>query len=326
LFLSRGYVFAIDIGGTITKLALFDLNYRIIKKATFETKKYKGKNRLIEAIVSQFYKILQAQTLHPKSIAAIGIGIPGLVDRQGIVYELTNIPGWKNVPLAKIIQRRLKIPTVVDNDANLTALGEWQLGKGRGKTNIISLTLGTGVGGGIIVGGELFHGGKFTAAEIGHIPVSSKGKKCNCGGEACLETYVGNSYLSRIAQKAIKKGRRSLLKKMARGNLRSITPLLLKQAAERGDSLSKEIWKEAGLKIGMVLAGLVNIFNPELIIVGGGVSFAGKFIFPSIRKSLQTHVMKVYRKNLKLVPGQFRKDGGLIGAAVLAKNVIRRKN
>jgi len=327
--MAKGYVFAVDVGGTITKVGLFDLNYKIIKKVTFITKKHKTKNNLIEAIISRFYEILQDKKIALKSIRAIGIGIPGLVNRRGIVYGLTNIPGWKSVPLAKIIQRRLNIPAFVDNDGNLTALGEWRLGKGRGKDSIVCLTLGTGVGGGIIVERRLFRGNKFTAVEIGHIPVTKKGKKCNCGGQGCLETYIGNSYLSRIAQKEIRNGRRTILKKLCQGNLKKITPLLLNQAAGKGDSLAKEIWRETGQRIGIVLSGVVNVFNPQLIIIGGGVSFAGKFIFPSLRKSLNNHVMKAYRKNLKVVPAKFRKDGGLFGAAILAaenKNVIWSKN
>ena len=232
---------------------------------------------------------------------------------------MTNIPGWKNVPLARIIQRRLKIPTRVNNDGNLTALGEWRLGRGRGHRNLICLTLGTGVGSGIIVEGKLFQGSKFSAAEIGHIPLGEKGEKCNCGGEACLETYVGNSYLSGIARREIKKGRNSLLKKLTQGNLGNITPLLLNQAAKRGDVLSREIWAEAGRKIGIVLAGVVNVFNPELIIIAGGVSLSGEFILSGLQKTLKSHVMKGYRRNLKVVLARFRKDAGLIGAAIFAK-------
>ena len=325
----KKYVFAVDVGGTITKIGLFDLNYKILKKTTFKTKKFKTKNGLIETVIFHFSKILKDKKLSTKNIRGIGIGIPGLVNRRGVIYGLTNIPGWKNVSLAKIIQRQLNIPTFVDNDGNLTALGEWRLGKGRGKDGIVCLTLGTGVGGGIIFERKLFHGNKFTAAEIGHIPVSEKGEKCNCGGQGCLETYVGNSYLSRIAQREVKKGRKTILKNLCQGNLKNITPLLLNRAAHQGDSLAKEIWQEAGQKIGMILSGVVNVFNPQLIIIGGGVSFAGKFIFPAVRKSLKTHVMKAYRKNLKVVPAKFRKDGGLIGAAILAaenKNVIWGKN
>ena len=327
--MAKKYVFAVDIGGTITKVGLFDLNYKIVKKISFRTKYCRNKDSLIETIISQFYRVLQSKKIPVKSILSIGIGIPGLVDHRGVVYGLTNIPGWENVPLARIIQRRLKIPTFVNNDGNLTALGEWRLGKGRGHRNLICLTLGTGVGSGIIVAGKLFQGSRFSAAEIGHIPLGRKGEKCNCGGEACLETYVGNSYLSEIARREIKKGRNSLLKKLTQGNLENITPLRLNQAAKRGEVLSREIWEEAGQRIGLVLAGVVNVFNPELIIVAGGVSLAGEFILSGLQRTLKNHVMKGYRKNLKVVPARFRKDAGLIGAAILAKegkNVIRGKN
>ena len=326
----KKYVLACDVGGTITKLGLFNLKYRLIKKSTFPTKRCKGKDNLIEQIASRLKKILKTEEISPKDIKGLGLGIPGLVNRKGVVYELTNIPGWEKVPLAKILKQRLDIPVFIDNDGNLTALGEWRLGKGKGVSTLICLSLGTGVGGGIIVDGKLFHGGKFSAAEIGHIPIGEKGESCNCGGEACLETFIGNRYLSLIAQREIKKGRKSpVLQKLCKGHLRNITPLILNQAAQKKDALSKEIWENAGKKIGLVLSGLVNVFNPELILIGGGVSLASEFILPAVRLTLKRHVMQSYQGSYKIMAAKFRKDAGLIGAAILAaeyKNVIRSKN
>lgn len=314
------YVVGVDVGATHTKIALLNLRGRILARDLFLTKRHK-KNNLIEAIACSLDKIAAERELRRKDILGLGIGVPGLVDfKKGLVFYFVNIPGWKNVPLKKYLGKETKLPIFVDNDVKVMALGELTFGAGKGYKNVICLTLGTGVGGAVIVDGRLYRGSSLVAGEIGHIPLNEKGPLCNCGNFGCLEAYVGREYFLNDVRSDLRRGAKSIVKKMTRNRLSVITPELLAEAAAKGDCFAQRKWEEMGTHVGNALVGVVNLLNPELIIIGGGMAEAGRFVFGPVQKTLNIRAMEVQGKAVKVVKAKLGNDAGTIGAAELVKN------
>lgn len=291
------FAIGIDLGGTYTKLALVGSNGKIFQRSRLSTTAYGTKEKLLKAIVSEIEKILARARLPKRRLAGVGIGLPGPVDfKRGLVYDLTNVPGWKNTPLKRLLERKLGLPVLADNDVNVMALGECRFGAGRGAKYAVCITLGTGVGGGIIIDGEIYRGPSFSAGEVGHMPLKEEGLACNCGGYGCLERYVGNRYIS---------------------DEFGSTPETLSAAARKGDRAAIEAWERIGKRVGTTLAGVVNLLNPEKIIIGGGLAGAGELLFVPIRKMVKRRAMPVARKAVKIVKARLGNDAGMIGAAAL---------
>jgi glucokinase len=261
----------------------------------------------------------------PQHLSGIGIGVPGQVDyKKGIIYNLTNVRGWKKVPLKDILQKRLHIPVFVDNDANAACLGESEWGAAKGYKDIVCITLGSGVGGALIIDRRLYRGRGYSATEIGHICIDKDGPQCNCGSRGCLETFAGNRYIAREAAKRLRRGERSAVLKLAENNYSKITPELLYKAAKRGDRFSNRLWREIGYNIGIGLASVVNIFNPEIIVIGGGISKAGGMLFNSIRAAICQRAIDIFTEDLIIRRAKFIEDASLVGAAALVKEALNR--
>ena len=319
----KKYIIGVDIGGTHTKIALLDLSGRILHRKDFLTRNYES-SRLIKAVSSAVKDIAEEKKIRKNDILGVGIGLPGLVDfKKGLVFCLTNLPGWKNVPLKKILERRLGLPVFIDNDVKVMAMGELRLGAGKGYKNIICMTLGTGVGGAVIIDGNLYRGSSLAAGEIGHIPINESGPACNCGSSGCLEAYVGREYFLDNARKKLRSASGAAVLRMVDGNAALITPELLKEAAVKGDKLSQEAWQEMGLRVGNALAGVINLLNPQLVIIGGGMSGAGEILFSSIEKALDKKCMTITRKAVKIVKAKLGNDAALIGAAEIVKDNLQ---
>lgn len=315
----KRYAIGVDVGATHTKIAILNLHGRIFAKGSFYTRLYK-KDTLIKAIVDSLERLLEKKGLKKRDILGLGIGVPGLVNfKKGLVFYFVNIPGWRNVPLKRILEKRTGLATFVDNDVKVMALGELVHGAGKNHKDIICLTLGTGVGGAIITGGQLYRGSSLVAGEIGHIPINEKGPSCNCGGFGCLEAYVGRDYFLSDVKRSLRKGEGSIVKDMAKNRLSEVTPELLEEAALSGDSFAKKKWKEMAEHVGNALVGVVNLFNPELIIIGGGIAEAGRLIFIPIEKVLNKRAMKVQKNAVRVVKARLGNDAGVIGAAELVK-------
>lgn len=299
------FIIGIDLGGTNLKLALLDAQYRILDRAVLSTRNFKSRLSLIRIIIASIKKIISDNRLRKQDILGVGLGLPGPIDvKNGRVHFFPNIPGWKKVCLSSILKKRLKIPVFLDNDANLMALAEHRLGAGRGMRNLLCLTLGTGVGGGIILEGRLYRGSSYAAGEIGHLPINEKGPRCNCGGFACLESYIGNKRILSEARKVFKK---------------SISLEELSSLARQGNNRALKIWTKVAWQLGVALSGLVNIFNPDGIIIGGGVANAGKFFFNIIYKTIVKRAMSVQAKCVSIRKAKLGNDAGMIGAAILVK-------
>lgn len=315
---SMQLLIGVDIGGTNIKLALMDKKASLRGKHVFSTTSFKGKDALIDGIVGEINLLLSKYDVKKKDVIGIGIGAPGIVDiRTGTVHSLTNIPDWQEVPLGNILKKRLKLPVYVDNDVNVMALGELFFGAGKGAVNMLCITIGTGVGGGLILGGRLYRGSSYAAGEFGHVPVNIDGPGCNCGGRACVEAYAGNSYIVRDVIKKIENGARTSIPEIVKSDLSKITPEVISRAADSGDEFAKNIWIDVGAKVGVGLAGVVNLLNLEKIVIGGGIAQAGNVLFDSIRKTIDERAMKLSARTVKVVKAKLGYDAGLIGAATL---------
>lgn len=315
----KKYYIGIDLGGTNIKVALLTKGFSIVSKVVLDTASYKKPSKVIPAIKDSIDNILKEKKASLKDVDSIGIGVAGVVDASsGVIHNLVNIPGWKGINIKKLLGKVMHLPVYADNDANVMTLAEARKGAGRGKKNLICVTLGTGVGGGIILDGKLYRGSTSAAGEIGHIPINEIGPKCNCGGVACVETYVGNKYIVRMLREALKNGKKTILKKLAGDNLSKITPRLLFEAARKKDKFAIEFWNEIGVRIGIALSGVINLLNPDRVVIGGGVADAGEFILSPIRKTVKTRAMSVQARHVTVVKAKLGQDAGLVGAAVLA--------
>lgn len=289
----KKYTIGIDLGGTYTKIALIGQGGRILERREFLTKAFKDKNALINAIAANINQ------LKKKGVRGIGIGAPGLVDsKNGIVHYLTNIAGWKDVNLKKELEKRTGIKTCVDNDVNLMALAEARYGAGKNAASIFCVTLGTGVGGGIVINGEVYRGNTQSAGEIGHISIDANGPKCNCGRRGCVEAYVGNNYITKRTH---------------------VTPDLLTKLAMQGNKRAKNIWKETAEYLGRGLVMVINVFDPAVIVIGGGMAGAGRFLFDPLKEYVRANALSIPAKKVKIVKAKLGNDAGVIGAAELAR-------
>lgn len=311
------FIISIDLGGTNLKLAILNHQYKIIEKKKLSTSRIvsdrrsvstqtlKNSQALIQAIVRSTENLIKHCGLNKKDILGLGLGAPGPVDtKKGVVHFLPNIPGCKNIRLGQALKKNLGLPIYIDNDANLFTLGEFRFGAGKGYRNIIGITLGTGIGGGFILEGRLYRGERFAAGEIGHMPITIQGIKCNCGGRGCLEAYIGNekilSWAKRVFQEEV--------------NLRRLGEL-----ASRGNQKAIRIWQITGYLLGFTLTGVINLLNPDAIVIGGGVANAGRVLFDSIKKTVQVNAMPVQAKHIRILKGKLGESAGLIGAAALVR-------
>lgn len=309
----KHYAIGIDVGGTNVKFGLLDHQGHIIGRGHLATGQYKSNRKhLISAMAAQARALCARHDIVLDDVKGVGIGLPGLIDfHAGVVVMLPNIPGWDNVPLKALLEAELETSVFLDNDVNVIALGEWQYGAGKGHDHLIEITLGTGVGGGLILDGKLYRGYGFAAGEIGHIPIDENGPKCGCGSRGCLETFVGNRYLQARAAKIFKKP--------------GIQPPDIFALAEKGSTQAIDFWNDFGETLGRGLIGIVNVLNPEVIILGGGVSNNFKYFHKSLQRVLKTRCMTVQAKNVKILRSALGDDAGLIGAHVLVEESLRGK-
>ena len=308
----------VDIGGTGVKLGLVGPEGNILFRDSFPTHQSGAKKGLLEAVLRRLRDLMSMASARGLEMVGVGVGAPGAINvERGFVYFFPNIPGWKDTPLKSILERRLGVPVAVDNDANAMAYGEFCFGAGKGTKNLIALTLGTGIGGGLVIDGKLFHGPHFSAAELGHMILNEDGPLCACGNHGCIEAYVGNGYFVREVRRRLKKFPHSLLSRELRKG-KELTPLLVAQTARRGDALSKEMWLETGTHLGNALVGLVNVLNPEKIILGGGIAQNGDLLFKPVITALNKKAFPIAAASVEVVPAALGVDAGVIGAAALA--------
>jgi len=285
------YIIGVDIGGTNIRAGLI-LNNKIIKKTEVKTETSKGKNAVIENIVKAVNSVMT------KNVAGIGIGSPGPLDhKKGIIINPKNIP-FKNINLKVILEKKFRVPVFVDNDANCFTLGEALYGSGKKHNCVIGLTIGTGVGGGIVINKKIFHG-RMNAGELGHTSINFNGIKSKCGNIGCLEEYVSARGIMRIAK-----------------GMKAKTPLDVYELALKGNKKAIKVFEKMGFYLGIGVVNFVNIFDPDVIIIGGGISNAWKFFSKSVKETVKERAY--VNKNPIIVKSKL-KHAAILGAASLVK-------
>lgn len=310
----------IDVGGTNVKLALVDDKGNINYSNSVPTRAEMGYEYTVNNIKQAIRDLLTETKLSTKDIEGIGFGFPGQVDyKSGVVRLAPNIPGWVDVPIAKLIEDEFKIPTRVDNDVRCAALGELNYGAGKGCENLICITVGTGIGSGLIINGKLVRGASNAAGEIGHIKLQMHdGPICGCGDTGCMEAFASGPSIVAMAENYIRGGKSTKFREMANGA--QITPYIVCEAAKAGDPVAKRIFKIMGEYIGIGLASVVNLLNPEKIIVGGGVADAGDLLINPMKHTLKERAMKIAGDAVEIVPAQLGNTAGVIGASLLIES------
>jgi glucokinase len=307
----------IDLGGTSIKLALVTQEGKIVFKAEVPTDVVSGEDHILIQMNEMIDSGLKDLQLNRSQLKGIGIGAPAFLDMEtGFVHEAVNL-GWKNFALKDKLQKVTQLPVIVDNDANIAALGEMWKGAGEGAKDILCITLGTGVGGGVIINGQIHHGARGTSGEIGHVTVVfERGFRCNCGKTGCLETVASATGIVRLTQEALQDGRRSLLQQVLeeKGKLEAKDIAI---SAEKGDELSLEILDRVGNYLGLALGNYAVVMNPEKIVIGGGVSRAGEVLFKPIRDYYKNYALEHLTGSIGIVPATLGNDAGVIGAAWL---------
>lgn len=302
-------VVAVDLGGTLIRSALMNEKGEILARAERETLAQEGP----EAVIGRIEACIRDVA---RGTEAISIAAPGPLDPwKGIIHQAPNLPGWRDVPLADILHRAFKVAVYLNNDANLAALAEHRFGAGQGVSDLIYLTISTGIGGGIITQGRLLLGARGFAGEVGHTTLEPEGPPCGCGGRGHLESLASGPAIARRAVEEIEKGAETSITRLVEGNLSKVTAKVVAQAAQAGDPLANSIFKGAGFYIGLGIANLLHILNPELIIIGGGVSKAGDLLFDPIRATVEDRAIPSIQEGVKIVPAALGDDVGLLGAA-----------
>ena len=312
-------VVAVDLGGTSTRAAFYP---RGEPPAQSQHKLPTPNGHGAEAILDCIGQAIEAVLPEGKRPERIGVGAPGPLDPyRGIVLDAPNLSGWIDFPLRDRLRDRYGCPVAIGNDANLAALGELSYGAGRGAKHLLYLTIGTGIGGGVISDGKLLLGKRGLAAELGHMNAHADGARCGCGQYSHLEAIAAGPAIARDARQRLQSGEPSSLLSLP-GNLASITAQDVGRAALQGDPLARSVLEDAGLAIGRHLASLVHAFDPEVIVLGGGVSMIGPLFFEPIERALRQHVMHpAYLEGLRLAPAELGDDAGLIGAMILARDL-----
>ena len=314
-------VIGVDMGGTKILSAVIDAEGNILGTAKVPTKADAGTSVVIDRIADSIQKAIGTSGVNETSIEAVGIGAPGPLDPEtGVVIFAPNL-GWRDVPLKAELEARVGIPTFVDNDVNVGTLGEHAFGAGKGVQNIVGIFVGTGIGGGIILQGELFHGASKTAGEIGHIIVKADGPRCGCGRRGCLEALASRTAMTKQFQKAIKKkGKKSVISKLTNGDLSAIRSGVLAKAIRANDKLTLKIFKKATKYLGIGIGSIVNFLNPEMIILGGGVVEALDDTFlDNIRAAAAKYALPNTLDGVQIVRAKLGDNSGILGAAALAR-------
>lgn len=313
----------VDLGGTQIRAILRDAQGNIVSRASTLTQASDGQEQVIARIIETVRQTMGE--ISQGAIGGIGIGVPGPVDPwTGVVLQAPNLPGWRDVPIRDIVRSAFGVPVEVGNDANLAALGEHMYGAGVGVANLIYVTISTGIGGGIIADGRLLLGAKGLAGEFGHQTLVPDGPLCGCGNRGCLEALGSGTAIARMAREAVARGQGQKLLELAQGSVEALDARVVASAARAGDAVAQDILRCAATYVGIGLANVVNILNPELIVLGGGVTRMGELLFDPVREVIAQRAMPVMRA-VRIVPAALGGDVVLFGAVALIANALKGK-
>jgi glucokinase len=312
------FVLGIDIGGTNLVVGSVAEDGSALRALESEpTHAEAGQSDVLDRLITLAQRTIERtrREVRGAEIIGVGVGAPGPLDTKSGIVLLTPNLGWVNLPLRQIIHERLGLPAALDNDANCAVLGEWWMGAARGTKNAIGITIGTGIGGGIIVDGKLYHGASDCAGEIGHTTIDTEGRRCKCGNYGCLEAYASGPNIAMRAVEELKAGAVSRLADYVGGDLRQVTAQTVYQAAHDGDGLALEVVNDTAKFLGVGIANLLNVFNPEVVVVCGGVTLAGDRLFDPLRREVARRAFKPAVSVCRIVPCELSGTAGVYGAA-----------
>ncbi|MCI5727359.1 MAG: ROK family protein [Clostridium sp.] len=315
----KNYVIGVDLGGTKISTALSTFEGNIISQTVVPTNASEGELPVLNRIISSINEVINGANITINEVEAIGIGSPGPLDaKKGLIITTPNLP-FKNYNLVQPIKERFNVPVYLDNDANVAAIGEFMFGAGKGKENIVFFTVSTGVGGGAVLNGQAYRGNTSNALEIGHMTVAPDGPRCGCGNVGCLEAVASGTAIGKRGQEAVQTNVETSLKKYDK-----ITSYEVFVEAKNGDAVAKEIVDKAMNYLGIGVANAISIFDPEMVIIGGGVSKVGDILFDTVKSVVKTRCFKAMSESCEIVPAGLGTDAGVMGAVALA--ILETKN
>ncbi len=319
------YIIGVDLGGTnIVVGAMSADGKQHFAMRSIPTSAESGAegvaDRIVGLIEGVILDTLAETNSNRRDVIGVGVGAPGPLDREkGLVVVAPNL-GWKNFPLRDRISERLRLPVTLDNDANCATVGEWWQGAARGGKNVVGMTIGTGIGGGVIIEGKLFHGASDVAGEIGHTTIDLNGRHCKCGNYGCLEAYAsGPAIATRAREVLVREETASLLPSMVGGKLDSITAETVYKAAQQGDAVASEIVRDTARYLGAGIANLLNILNADVVVVAGGVTQAGDALFVPLRAEVRRRAFRPAVDATRIVAGELPGTAGVVGAVATFK-------
>jgi glucokinase len=311
----------IDFGGTNIKAIGITSEGGTLCEKNVPANAEKGPEQVIEKIVSLINEVVDDCPVPREQFNAVGVAAAGIVDMErGICRFLPNLPGWVNIHLVEKLLRKIDLQTFLINDVRAMTLAEWTLGAGVGVKNLICIAVGTGIGGGIVLDGKLYFGSEGLAGEIGHQTIEPDGPRCTCGNHGCLEALASGANIAFQAIRIVKQGATTIIRDLVENDLNRITPMVVAEAARSGDQMALDIWEREAYYLGMGLANLVVIFNPEMIILGGGIAEASDLLIEGVQETLRDRVLLGHDlKRLRIVPCKLKNLSGAIGAAAWAQ-------
>ncbi len=318
------WVVGVDLGGTNIVVGLVPIEGgQVLGLRSLPTESHRGAksvvDRMIQMIEDAIAEVLSEHGGVRSQIAGVGIGSPGPLDRKtGTVINTPNL-GWRNFPLRDLIANAVHLPATLDNDANCATYGEWWLGAGRDVQTLVGLTLGTGIGGGIVLDGEIFHGCSDVAGELGHMTIESSGRKCKCGNYGCLEAYASGPAIALRAAEGIEAGEETILTELVGGKLEQITAATVYEGVVREDPYATEVMRETVRYLGAGIANIINILNPEMVVIAGGVTRAGDHLFVPLRAEVRKRAFRAAEERCRIVPAELSGTAGVVGAVAAFK-------
>ena len=315
-----GYVVGIDLGATHMGVLVSDLSARILEEVEVALDIQQGPDVCLDEADRQVRTLLARAGLDLRNILAIGIGVPGpIVSDAGMVISPPIMPGWDRFPIRDTLEKRWGCPVSVNNDAELGTLGEWASGVGRGERNLAYIKVGTGIGAGLLLDGQIYRGVTGSAGEIGHLTIDENGPICSCGNQGCLEAIAGGRAIAQQAQDAVRNGKRTQLSNV--DPVEKITARDVATAARKGDLIAQQILAQAGSHIGIAIAGLVNLFNPGLVIIGGGVAQTGDILLEPMRQAVQRRSLPAATRVVRITTSMLGRRSSSMGAVIQALTI-----
>lgn len=315
-----------DLGGTNIKAGLVDIQSRqVLRSRSTPTQSHKGHESVLSRIAHLSQDLIQESDYQMDDIAGMGVSFPGMLDLSaGLTKYLTNFPGhWRDIPVVKILQEHLEVPVVILNDARAITYGEYHCGAGLGVDRLACYAIGTGIGGGLILDGQLLLGFEGSAGELGHHTVDINGPRCGCGNYGCVETFASGPAISSMAEKAVRQGLTTTIGELVDYDLNRISSKVIAQAAEDGDEVAQEIWNTAGHYLGTGISNVLLSFGPQRVILAGGVANAGELLLDPIRKTIQERVYLMPQEKVEIALASLGVEAGILGMAMWAHHKTR---